>query len=291
MNLCETVTHHLLDQMATGMVPWRRTWQHGLPKSLATGKELRGINLLLLGGTGFTSRYWLTSRQAQRLGGQIRNDERATPVICWKSRPAENLHRFKEATGSEGLAPGKPFLGAVFNLEQAAGVPAPADDRDRHPDRLHIASQMLDVLPDQPQIDHSRIAAPSYSPRLDRITLPHLSQFESADDHFWMVFRARVRSSGHPRRLNPCAAADGDRVENCPFEELVAEFGAAFLCGFAGIEHHSREAVLASEVDRWARAFRQDGRMLVRAADYLRGKLLAEATQSAAQPERVSLSA
>jgi len=95
MNIYEAVTHHLLDQMAAGMVPWRRTWQHGLPKSLATGRDLRGINLLLLGGTDFTSRYWLTSRQAQRLGGQIRHDERASPVLCWKSRPAEHLHRLK----------------------------------------------------------------------------------------------------------------------------------------------------------------------------------------------------
>ena len=186
----------------------------------------------------------------------------------------------------------------MFNREQAEGVPTPADDRDRHPDRLHIASQMLDELPDQPQILHTRTPAPSYSPRRDCITLPHLSQFESADDHFWMVFRARVRSSGHPRRLNRFAEADGERIENCPFEELVAEFGAAFLCGFAGIEHHRPEALPADYLERWARVFRQDGRMLVRAAsaaqraaDYLRGKLPAAETQSAALPERVSLSA
>jgi antirestriction protein ArdC len=67
-------------------VPWRKTWVTGLPKSLTTGKEYRGINILMLSLSGFTSRYWLTYRQALRLGGHVRKGEKATPVIYWHWR-------------------------------------------------------------------------------------------------------------------------------------------------------------------------------------------------------------
>ncbi len=46
-------------------------------------------------------------------------------------------------------------------------------------------------------------------------------------------YRHNTHASGHARRLNCFAEAEGDRVEKYSFEELVAEFGAAFLCGFA----------------------------------------------------------
>jgi antirestriction protein ArdC len=61
---------------------------------------------------------------------------------------------------------------------------------------------------------------------------------------------------------------------------LVAEFGAAFLCGFAGISNPTGEALQASYIEGWARVFRQDSRILIRAAaaaqraaDYVRGKM------------------
>ena len=77
----------------------------------------------------------------------------------------------------------------------------------------------------------------------------------------------------------------------------MAEFGAAFLCGFVGIENRSTEALQASYIEGWARVFRQDSRILVRAAsaaqraaDYIRGKvpaqILATATNEA-QPLEV----
>ena len=79
------------------------------------------------------------------------------------------------------MAPCVPFVSAVFNLEQVEGVARPED-------RLQVAVQMLDVMPDQPEIVHSLTEQPAYSPSLDRITLPHLSQFESADDYFSTLY-------------------------------------------------------------------------------------------------------
>ena len=298
-NIYAAVTDRILKQLVAGQVPWRKTWACGLPKSLASGKEYRGVNILVLGTTDFRSRYWATFREAQRLGGHVRKGERATPVIYWKWRTPEEIAKRVAQTGNEEIAPCVPFVSTVFNLDQTEGVARPEDDiQHRREDRLRLADQMFDVMPDKPEIVHTLTAQPIYSPHLDRVTLPHLSQFESADDYYATLFHELIHSSGHPRRLNRFAEAEGDGVEKYSFEELVAEFGAAFLCGFAGIENPDTHAQQASYIEGWARVFRQDTRVLVRAAsaaqraaDYVRGKTAPEQTSvtaDEAQPVEAS---
>jgi len=298
MNIYSTITERVLKQMEQGVIPWHKTWHAGLPKNTVSGKEYRGVNILVLGLADHASRYWLTYRQALQLGGHVRKGERSTPVIYWKWRTPEEIAKRAAATGNEEIAPCVPFVSAVFNLDQTEGVPPPADDIQHRPeDRLKAADQMLDVMPDKPEIVHAVTANPVYSPGLDRVTLPHLSQFESADDYYSVLFHELVHSSGHPRRLNRFAETEGDQAEKYSFEELVAEFGAAFLCGFAGIENGKTHAQQASYIEAWARVFRQDSRILVRAAsaaqraaDYIRGKTAAEnvsITASEAQAEEV----
>ena len=281
MNIYENVTSRILNQLAAGQVPWRKTWRTGLPKSLNTGKEYRGLNLLVLGGREYTSRYWATYRQAERLGGYVRKGEHSTLVIYWKWRTAAELEKRRQETGKKNMAPCMPFVSAVFNLDQVEGIARPEDDvLNPGNRRLEIAEQMLEVMPDKPEIVHTVTSSPAYNPMLDRITLPHLSQFESADEYYATLFHELIHGCGHLRRLNRFATAEGDPVEKYSFEELVAEFGAAFLCGFAGIQNPGTNALQASYIEGWMRVFRQDSRILVRAAsaaqraaDYIRGKL------------------
>jgi antirestriction protein ArdC len=91
--------------MEAGKIPWRKTWTNGLPKSLTTGQEYRGVNILVLGSTEYTSRYWATYLQATKLGGHVRKGEKATPVIYWKWRTPEELAKLAQKTGKENLAP------------------------------------------------------------------------------------------------------------------------------------------------------------------------------------------
>ncbi len=290
MSIYETVTTRILNQLAAGQIPWRKTWKAGLPKSLTSGQEYRGVNILVLGSTPYGSRYWVSYREAQRLGGHVRRGERATPVVYWKWHTPEELARRAEQTGNYHLAPCTPFTSAVFNLDQVEGVTRPADDLQAGPeDRLKFADQLLAVMPDKPEIIHALTARPAYSPSLDRITLPHLSQFESADEYYSTLYHELVHSTGAPRRLNRFAKTEGDRVERYSFEELVAEFGAAFLCGFAGIQNRTTEELQTSYIEGWAQVFRKDSRVLVRAAsaaqraaDYIRGKVVVEDSNAAA---------
>lgn len=288
MNIYEETTQRILKKLDEGVIPWRKTWACGLPASLSTGREYRGINILIMSTAGYTSRYWVTFREALRLGGNVRKGEKATPIIYWHWRTPEELAKLQERSGKADLAPCVPFTSAVFNLEQVDGVPPPEDcliyNHDR---RLELADELFGTMPDKPEIVHASMTEPSYSGREDRVALPHLSQFESADEYYATLFHELVHASGHVRRLKRVVEQEGDASERYSFEELVAEFGAAFLCGFAGIDNADTEALAASYIHGWAEKLRNGPRLVMRAAsaaqraaDYIRGRMMTDARPS-----------
>ncbi|HRZ58691.1 MAG TPA: zincin-like metallopeptidase domain-containing protein [Candidatus Paceibacterota bacterium] len=284
MNIYQTVTHRILEQLKGGQIPWRKTWSGGIPKSLTTGKEYRGINVLILGSACFTSRYWVTFLEAKRLGGHIRKGERSTPVFFWKWRDRDELQRVAEETGKENPPPFFQRTAAVFNLDQVEGLPRPSDDVSSQPHgRLDVADRVFEVMPNKPAIVHGVNCQPAYIPHMDRVELPHLSQFEGAEEYYAALFHELVHATGHPKRLNRFADLKGVSFNPYSFEELVAEFGAAFLCTFAGVDNPGTDALQASYIDGWAKALEHDNRLIVRAAsaaqraaDYIRGKLPAD---------------
>ena len=296
MNIYEDVTNRILEQLKIGVVPWRKTWKSGLPMSLTTKREYRGINILMLGLSGYRSRYWISYREALRLGAHVRKGEKATPVIYWHWRTPEQMDAFRRKSGREP-APCVPFISSVFNLEQVEGVARPEEETLTESNRrLELADNLFDVMPDKPEIVHSTCAEPCYSRILDRVAMPHLSQFESADEYYAALFHELTHATGSIRRLNRVAEQAGDTIERYSFEELVAEFGAAFLCGFAGIDNTQTQELAASYLAGWAQVFQKDTRILLRAAsaaqraaDYIRGKLLPESEPASDAAEPISV--
>jgi antirestriction protein ArdC len=284
MNICESVTNPIVCQLEAGVVPWRKTWTVGLPKNLASARECRGLNLLVLSTAPFTSRYWLTQREALRHGGYVREGERATPVVHWTwPTPGERATTAATTAPAES-ATGAPLAGAVFNLDQVEGVPRPEDDLSGcRANRLEVAELMLTVMPDMPEIVHAVVAEPVYQPSTDTITLPHLSQLKTADQYYAGLFRALVSSTGAPHRLSRFTETGDVWAERSCFEALVAELGAAFLCGFAGISNAATQPHETGDLKTWSAGLRQDPYLLARAAsaaqraaEYIRGKLPAE---------------
>lgn len=299
MNIYQETTERILKQLEAGVIPWRKTWTSGIPKSLNSGKEYRGINLLLLSLNDYRSRYWLTYRQAIKLGGFVRKGEKSSPVVYWKWRTEEELRALAAKTGKDVLAPCHPFVSHVFNLDQIEGILRPDDDVQQKPEnRLQMADMVFGTMPDKPEIVHGTAAQPAYYPATDAVTLPGLTQFESTDHYYAVLFHELVHSTGHHKRLNRFAEEESGMNQKYSYEELVAEFGSAFLCGFAGIRNPVQEALQASYIEGWSAVFKQDSKILLRAAssaqraaDYVRGKLVAKGAPTASIEEPMVLSA
>lgn len=132
-------------------------------------------------------------------------------------------------------------------------------------------------MPLPPPVKHLSAAQPCYLPQSDEILLPLLEQFETTANYWSVFYHELVHSTGHECRLNRFASGDRS-LSGYSYEELVAEFGAAFLCAAAGIANRITEDLSASYIDGWSAVFRKDPNMLLRAAsaaqkavDFIRG--------------------
>lgn len=254
--LIARVTDAIIDRLEKGTVPWHKPWKSrfSLPVNLASGRPYRGINAFALAMQPYRSRYWLTLRQAAQLGGSVRCGERGTTVIFW--------------TWLEKDEDRIPFLRyyTVFNAEQCDGLklPEPAPVPEIHP--IDAAEKIVAEFRNGPRIERVGNQA-LYRPPADTILMPVRESFESSEEYYSTLFHELTHSTGHESRL-----ARPTLVDLCPFgstnyskEELVAEMGAALLCGEAGIENRTIDNS-AAYIGGWLKKLQDDRRLLIVAA-------------------------
>jgi antirestriction protein ArdC len=265
MKVYEIITNAILEKLEQGSIPWHRPWngREEMPKNLITKKEYQGINAFLLGCQGYGSPFWLTFRQCKDLGGSVKKGAKATPIIYWNW-----LDIPKDGEAEEKV----PFLRyyAVFNVEQCEAMP-----QDKVPqvaintngiDRITICEEIIEAVKDRPAITHNRQAALYHAGR-DTINMPLFESFETSAAYYSTLFHELVHSTGHEKRL-----ARPGITELSPFgtpsyskEELIAEMGAAFLCGFAGIENVTLDNSTAY-IQGWLQKLRNDKKLVIVAA-------------------------
>jgi antirestriction protein ArdC len=259
-SIYEQVTDRIIDLLEKGTVPWRKPWtvHTGLPRNLITKKPYRGINTFLLHAMKYESPFWLTYRQAVELGGHVRKGEKSCPVVFWKRLEFENAE-----TGEKERIPLLRFY-YVFNVAQCEGLKdAPALTVETPSSK---PEEIIAAMPQRPEIKHG-LAAAFYSPSADTVSIPARTRFENDNGYFDTLFHELVHSTGHTSRLNRSTLTESAGFGSNPYckEELVAEMGAAFLCGLAGIG----ETVLensAAYVQNWLKQLQNDKTLIVQAA-------------------------
>jgi hypothetical protein len=122
----DTITQAIIKRLEAGARPWVRPWTGtSVSRPLrACGIPYRGINTLWLWmaaeAGGYSSPYWLTYRQAQLEGGQVRKGERGTMAIFYKaySKPVEDVQSGEKHDEARRVL--KSFV--VFNVCQVDGL-------------------------------------------------------------------------------------------------------------------------------------------------------------------------
>ncbi len=272
----EIVTDQVIRQLEQGVAPWRKPWRTELPVNLISGKSYRGLNVFLLGAQGYGSRYWLTFNQAKKLGGHIRKGETSSLVTFWHIGEEKII---RQTDGTERKS--KPFLLRfyhVFNVEQTEGI---ADKlgltgaSPRVPD-LEQCEAIVSGMPNAPKIEQSSKAW--YRPSTDTVGMPSKPLFASIQEYYSTLFHELTHSTGHASRvgregIENIAEFGSDSYSR---EELIAEMGAAMLCGVTGISPATMSNS-ASYLQSWITRLRGDSKLLVsaasaaqKAADYIR---------------------
>lgn len=271
----ETVAEKLIEQLEKGTAPWQRPWEPGepgmyLPVNAETGKRYRGINAIHLMAQDRDDSRWMTYRQAQTAGYQVRRGEQGTRIQFWKFTEEKNK---LDAEGNPVLdAEGKPvkeeitlerprgFSATVFNAEQIEGMP-PIERKPAAWDPIERAEKILEAS--GASISHNGGARAFYRLGTDTIHLPAKGQFPDNRGYYATALHELGHWTGHESRLG--------RDLSHPFgsegyarEELRAEIASMLVGDELGIGHDPGQH--AAYVASWIKVLQDDPVEVFRAA-------------------------
>ncbi|WP_136513730.1 ArdC family protein [Geomonas edaphica] len=265
----DVINNKIIELLQQGTVPWRKTWhsESNYPKNLISKKEYRGANVFLLACQEYSSPYWVTFKQCQDKGCHVRKGEKSTPVVFWKWVDRKNANDTDEQDAMNGKVPLLRYYN-VFNLDQIEGVTAPPSlETTTNPfSPIQRAQEIIAGMPLPPDIRHGGNKA-CYSGTLDYVKLPTPESFESPEEYYSTAFHELIHSTGHASRVGRKGILEPSYFGSHEYskEELVAEMGAAFLCGCAGVEQKTLENS-AAYIAGWLKALKNDRTLLVHAA-------------------------
>ena len=207
----QIVTEKIIELLEQGIVPWEKPWKGGagaMPKNLVSKKAYRGINTFMLSvigeSTGFVSPYWLTYKQAQNLGGNVKKGEKSALVVFWKWLEKEETDPETGKKHTENI----PMLRyyRVFNADQCENITLPDVPTD-HSEPLDFepiaaCENIVDHMPQRPEIVHSGQAQAYYRPSADLVHMPDKDKFLSVEEYYSTLFHELTHSTAHESRLD-----------------------------------------------------------------------------------------
>ena len=161
----------------------------------------------------------------------------------------------------------------VFNGEHIEGIDwgeIPENEAVKLPEdqKLVLAQALYDAYPGHPKVVNDEPDRAFYSIDKDIINMPPFSAFKEEQYYYSTLYHEAVHSTGAKKRLDRTFG----RTQSDPkywFEELVAELGAAYLCGESGILFRTikdNAAYLKGYRDALVREMKDDNKFFFRAA-------------------------
>lgn len=284
-DLYERITSRIVADLEQGVRPWLKPWnaEHAAGRITrplrANGQPYQGINVLMLWGEavakGYAAPIWMTFRQAQELGANVRKGEQGSLVVY-----ADRIRRTEvdDKTGEEAERE-IPFLKGytVFNVEQVEGLPphfyAVAEPRLDIVQRIERAESFFTAT--KADIRHGGNMA-YYSVTQDYVQMPPFQSFRDAESYYATLAHECTHWTRHPSRLERDFGRKRFGDEGYAMEELVAELGSAFLSADLDLTPEPRTDH-AAYIASWLKVLKNDKRAIFtaashaqRAADYLR---------------------
>ena len=270
----EQITASIVAELEKGVQPWFKPWnaEHAAGRITrplrANGVPYRGINVLMLWAVaverGYAAPLWLTYKQAQELGGQVRKGEKGSMVVY-----ANTITRSEtdEKSGEE-IERAIPFMKGytVFNAEQVDGLPAHfytmATPALSTLERIEAADRFFAVL--GADIRHGGNQA-YYMQGQDRVQMPPFETFQDQISYYATLSHELTHWTKHPKRLDRDFGRKSWGDAGYAMEELVAELGAAFLAADLGLEAAPRPDH-AAYIASWLKVLKEDKRAIFSAA-------------------------
>jgi antirestriction protein ArdC len=270
-SLYAEVTSRVIAELEAGRLPWVQPWDSAacgcaMPHNAGTGRRYSGINVLILWAAviqgGYSSQRWLTYRQAQAAGGNVRRGERGT-IVCYADRftPKDEAARAQdEDRDARQIAFLKRFT--VLNVDQCEGLPEALTSAPELPAEVDILPR-VQALIDASGADF-RVGGGEayYSPSADFVAVPPPAAFPEPINWYRTALHELGHWTGHSSRLDRNQRG-GFGTADYALEELVAEMASAFACASLSISPTVRHA---DYIGSWLAVLREDEKAIFRAA-------------------------
>lgn len=244
MTALELINQKIIDKLSEGVNPWRKTWVNSggislnVPANYISNRPYTGINFALL-----DPGYYLTKKQAQELGGYVKDDAKEYEIIFAQSFNKKIIENEKEVVKT--LFNVKNY--SVYRIEDCEGI-RQIKGRTKVIDTIEYFENTPDEDIDKIVSDyikregiglyHKHQDRAFYQPAFDSITMPLMSQFKTREDYYSTLFHEMAHSTGHKKRLDR-------KLDNSfgsdPYskEELVAEITATYLMNHFNLDNES----------------------------------------------------
>lgn len=272
----QEVTNKIIEMLERGTAPWQKPWDPEkatleMPMNPTTGQPYKGGNALHLLAQGVTKGYedprWMTYRQAQENGWQVRKGEKGTAIEFWQFPARDKEAGGKDKTDASGKEAGTAPLHrvyTVFNAKQIEGIPE--WQAEARPEWQVVQSGESILSASGARILHDQQNRAYYTRGADEIHLPTKTAFPTEAAYYGTALHELVHWSGHESRLNrdTLVKSDGFGGPEYAKEELRAELGSLFLAAERGIPHDPEQH--AAYVGSWIEVLKRDKNEIFRAA-------------------------
>lgn len=272
MSAREIIVERIISLLEKGTVPWRQTWELGLPQNLVSKKLYRGVNVFLLQAAmgKFSSPFFVTFKQALNLGGKVKAGEHGWPVVFWKPVviSESNDESINDITRKDTTRFVLRYY-YVFNANQCEGLEL-EDKKNKNKNKttekdVKVENIFKGYLENGPKIENG--LKPRYLAIYDIVQIPPKRNFETKDAYYNALFHELIHSTGHVNRLNRPGLMDPHfGSELYSKEELVAEMGATILCAHTGIKADIENS--AAYIQSWLPILKNDRNMVIVAASH-----------------------
>ena len=274
LNVYDEVTNAIISQLEAGVAPWVKPWsdkdaaQYAAsdeiwPYNATTGRPYTGINviLLMMFGPANCEPAYMTFNQAKKVGASVKAGSKGFRIVYADSHVKTKVNE----DGDKEVIAAYSFLKkhTVFHISQIENLPERFKPKALPKADPRTADDAFNLY-----VDNTRATITAggtkaaYAPSLDRIAMPALESFRTAEDYKATLLHELIHWTGHKSRLDRLTGARFGSHDYAR-EELVAEMGAAFACAKLGVMGKLQHAeYLAS----WIKCLKADNKAIFKAA-------------------------